>query len=206
MEQLILFHTHTIRLILLITGVVGVNIIQLIINKNIILDIKESHTLELFWTISPTIILLLIGLPSIRILYMIDEVYKPALTLKTVGQQWFWSYEYSDFSNIEINSYIRTDSVSWRLIEADTRLVLPNNTQIRNLITALDVLHSWAIPSLGVRIDAVPGRLNQVSFLSLSNGLYLGQCSEICGANHRFMPISLEITNQDNFISWVKKK
>ena len=169
----------------------------------------ESQSLELFWTVAPTFILLVIGFPSIRLLYLIDEFYSPLVTLKTLGHQWYWRYEYSDFSDKEFDSYIvplsDLNTEDTRLIEVDNRIVLPFKTQIRNLISSADVLHSWTIPSLGVKADAVPGRLNQVRFFINRPGLLYGQCSEICGANHRFMPICIESTSHKNFIKWILK-
>lgn len=168
----------------------------------------ESQPLELFWTVTPRFILIFIGLPSIRLLYLLDEIYKPSVTLKTMGHQWYWSYEYSDFINLEFDSYIIPSSEpndkSFRLLDVDNRTIIPVNTQIRTLISAADVLHSWTVPALGVKADAVPGRLNQVNFLINRPGVFFGQCSEICGANHSFMPIALERVKPKFFISWVK--
>jgi len=174
-----------------------------IINKNM----TESQSLEIFWTISPTFILILIGAPSIRLLYILDEVFSPSLTIKTLGHQWYWSYEYTDFFNIEFDSFLIKPShqlstpTNFRLLDVDNRIYLPFNIQIRNLISATDVLHSWTIPSLGIKTDAIPGRLNQLNFLINRPGLFYGQCSEICGANHSFIPIVLERVNTHAFIN-----
>jgi len=192
MEQLIIFHDHAITILILIVSIVGFNLYSSIVN---ILNNKillESQPLELFWTVTPAFILIFIGFPSIKLLYLLDEVFHPSLTLKTIGHQWYWSYEYSDFKNIEFDSYM-TNSLKPRLIDTDNHTTLPSKTQIRNLVRAADVLHSWTIPSLGVKVDAVPGRLNQINFLSHRSGISFGQCSEICGANHSFMPISIEL-------------
>jgi cytochrome c oxidase subunit 2 len=134
-----------------------------------------------------------------------DEVFNPLVTIKTTGHQWYWSYEYSDFINIEFDSYINNQSTqkTFRLIDSDNSLIIPIFSQIRNLITAGDVIHSWTIPRLGVKVDAVPGRLNQINFSSQITGLLFGQCSEICGANHRFMPISLIVCSPKLFIKWI---
>jgi len=178
-------------------------------NININREIIESQSLELFLTISPSFILILIGLPSIKLLYILDEVYKPIITIKSIGHQWYWSYEYSDFINLEFDSYIiPTNEMidnSFRLLDVDNRTVIPINSQIRILVSSSDVLHSWTIPSLGVKTDAVPGRLNQISFYSNRPGLFFGQCSEICGANHRFIPITIESVSNINFIKWIKE-
>jgi len=207
-EQLIFFHDHTITILILIITIVGFNLISTCLNPNLDQYILESQGLELFWTITPSFVLIFIGLPSIRLLYLLDESFKPAITLKTIGHQWYWSYEYSDFLNIEFDSYIIPTSSGegsfFRLLDVDNRIILPFATQVRILISAADVLHAWTVPALGVKADAVPGRLNQVNFLTNRPGLFFGQCSEICGANHRFMPISIERTTPNNFISWVK--
>ena len=203
MEQLIIFHDHAITILILIVSIVGFNLYSSIVN---ILNNKillESQPLELFWTVTPAFILIFIGFPSIKLLYLLDEVFHPSLTLKTIGHQWYWSYEYSDFKNIEFDSYM-TNSLKPRLIDTDNHTTLPSKTQIRNLVRAADVLHSWTIPSLGVKVDAVPGRLNQINFLSHRSGISFGQCSEICGANHSFMPISIELIPIKQFIKWIK--
>lgn len=209
MEQLILFHNHAITILILIISIVGFNLFKTTSNKNVNVIILESQSLELFWTVVPAIILLFIGFPSIRLLYLLDEVYNPSVTIKTVGHQWYWSYEYSDFINIEFDSYIipvnEAEEKNFRLIDVDNRTVVPINTQVRNLITAADVLHSWAVPRLGVKADAVPGRLNQIRFYTNYPGLFFGQCSEICGANHSFMPITIEATLPKYFIKWIKR-
>jgi cytochrome c oxidase subunit 2 len=144
----------------------------------------------------------------LRLLYLIDETTEPRITLKTVGHQWYWSYEYSDFSEIEFDSYMvptnSLESSDFRLLEVDNRVVLPYLTQIRVLVTAADVLHSWTIPSLGIKADAVPGRLNQLNVFFNRPGIFYGQCSEICGANHSFMPIRVESVSPMDFLSWVK--
>lgn len=137
---------------------------------------------------------------------MLDEVFTPTLTIKTIGHQWYWSYEYSDFSNIEFDSYLNnsTPPNGFRLLDVDNKISIPLNSQIRNLITAADVLHSWTIPALGVKADAVPGRLNQINFICNTPGVYFGQCSEICGTNHSFIPISMEVISPPFFIKWIK--
>lgn len=208
-EQLIFFHNHTITILILIISIVGFNLFKTVVNKNINLIMLESQSLELFWTVVPTFILLLIGFPSIRLLYLLDEVYNPLITFKTIGHQWYWRYEYSDFLNKEFDSYIVSindlEDNKIRLIEVDNRIVLPFKAQIRNLIRSADVLHSWTIPSLGVKVDAVPGRLNQLRFILNRPGLFFGQCSEICGANHSFIPICIESVNYKDFSKWILK-
>lgn len=208
-EELIFFHDHTITILILITTIVGFNLLSSYTNLNMDKFIIESQPLELFWTIIPTFVLIFIGIPSIRLLYLIDEVNNPILTIKTIGHQWYWSYEYSDFLTVEFDSYINQFNLERpiseiRLLDVDNRIILPFNSQTRILITAIDVLHSWTIPSLGVKVDAIPGRLNQINFNIKRPGIFFGQCSEICGANHRFIPISIESVNSKTFTNWLK--
>nr|WHL46840.1 cytochrome c oxidase subunit II [Aphaenomurus interpositus] len=209
MEQLIFFNDHINTILLLIITIVGYNLMSTYFNINMNRNMLEYQSLELFWTISPSFILIFIGIPSIKLLYLLDEVFKPAITIKSIGHQWFWSYEYSDFNNVEFDSYMipenEMNDMSFRLLDVDNRTCIPMNSQIRILISSYDVLHSWTIPSLGVKADAVPGRLNQVSFFINRPGLFFGQCSEICGANHSFMPIVIESVSPKSFISWVNK-
>nr|UYS78268.1 cytochrome c oxidase subunit II [Centrocolumna evidens]WGO58122.1 cytochrome c oxidase subunit II [Centrocolumna evidens] len=207
MEQLIYFHDHTLMIILMILTTVSYMMMLLINNKFINRMLLEGQMIEVAWTIAPAIILIFIALPSLRLLYLMDEINKPAVTLKTIGHQWYWSYEYSDFLKVEFDSYmIPQDEMKmndFRLLDVDNRAALPMNTFIRIIITAADVLHSWTIPSLGVKADATPGRLNQTSFLISRPGLFYGQCSEICGANHSFMPIVIESISINKFINWI---
>nr|YP_010988650.1 cytochrome c oxidase subunit II [Allanaspides helonomus]WOR80942.1 cytochrome c oxidase subunit II [Allanaspides helonomus] len=206
MEQLMFFHDHTMVILILITSMVGYLMASLVTNKLINRFLLEGQLIEIIWTIFPAIILICIALPSLRLLYLLDEVNSPSVTLKTIGHQWYWSYEYSDFLNVEFDSYMipstELNLLNFRLLDVDNRTILPTNTQIRVLISAADVIHSWAIPSLGIKADAIPGRLNQVSFLMNRPGLFFGQCSEICGANHSFMPIVIESTPTTNFLDW----
>nr|YP_010465711.1 cytochrome c oxidase subunit II [Vietnamella sinensis]UUL99596.1 cytochrome c oxidase subunit II [Vietnamella sinensis]UUL99622.1 cytochrome c oxidase subunit II [Vietnamella sinensis] len=209
MEQLTFFHDHTLLILVMITTLVGYFMLTLFFNSYTNRYLLEGQMIEVIWTILPAITLIFIALPSLRLLYLLDEIQYPSLTLKTIGHQWYWKYEYSDFLDLEFDSYmIPTNDLSdnmFRLLEVDNRAVLPMKAQIRILITAADVLHSWALPSLGVKVDAMPGRLNQTSFLMNRPGLFYGQCSEICGANHSFMPIVLESVPAPNFLSWVAK-
>nr|AYN60849.1 cytochrome c oxidase subunit 2 [Limenitis doerriesi] len=206
MEQIIFFHDHTLIILIMITILVSYLMISLFFNKYINRFLLEEQMIELIWTILPAITLIFIALPSLRLLYLLDELNNPLITLKSIGHQWYWSYEYSDFNNVEFDSYMiqSTNNLNnFRLLDVDNRIVLPMNNQIRILITATDVIHSWTIPSLGVKIDANPGRLNQTSFFINRPGLFFGQCSEICGANHSFMPIVIESISIKNFINWI---
>nr|YP_009057630.1 cytochrome c oxidase subunit II [Nymphes myrmeleonoides]AHY39213.1 cytochrome c oxidase subunit II [Nymphes myrmeleonoides] len=208
MEQLIFFHDHTLLILIMITILVGYLMLTLFFNKLINRFLLEGQTIEIIWTILPAITLIFIALPSLRLLYLLDEIDNPSMTLKVIGHQWYWSYEYSDFLSVEFDSYmIPTNELSlnnFRLLDVDNRTVLPMNTQIRILVTAADVLHSWTVPALGVKIDATPGRLNQTNFFINRPGVFFGQCSEICGANHSFMPIVIESIPTINFINWIK--
>nr|AAC64102.1 cytochrome oxidase subunit II [Simulium confusum]ABB83942.1 cytochrome oxidase II [Simulium jonesi]AQA28204.1 cytochrome oxidase subunit II [Simulium dycei]AQA28205.1 cytochrome oxidase subunit II [Simulium dycei] len=207
MEQLNFFHDHTLLILIMITILVGYLLFMLFFNKFTNRFLLHGQTIEIIWTILPAIVLMFIALPSLRILYLLDEINSPAITLKTIGHQWYWSYEYSDFLNLEFDSYMvptnELETNGFRLLDVDNRIVLPMNTQIRILVTAADVLHSWTIPALGVKVDGTPGRLNQTNFLMNRPGLFFGQCSEICGANHSFMPIVLESSPTNYFIKWI---
>jgi cytochrome c oxidase subunit 1 len=174
------------------------------------------HTvLEIIWTIIPTIILIFIAIPSLALLYSMDELQKPSVTLKVIGRQWYWSYEYTDAlesgwaateaNDLVFDSYMDQDIEDGflRLLKTDNDIYLPTHQSIRVLVTSSDVIHSWAIPALGVKVDACPGRLNQVSLFISRVGYYFGQCSELCGLNHAFMPISLLATPLEIYINWI---
>uniref|UniRef100_A0AAU7VBP3 Cytochrome c oxidase subunit 2 n=1 Tax=Stenopsocus pygmaeus TaxID=3074948 RepID=A0AAU7VBP3_9NEOP len=207
MEQLNFFHDHSVMILLMITTTISYLMISMTVNKITNRFLLENQFIELIWTILPGVILVFIALPSLRILYLLDETITPSLTIKTIGHQWYWSYEYSDFMNIEFDSYMiptqETELNSFRLLEVNNRLVIPLNTQTRILVTAADVLHSWAMPALGIKVDANPGRINQTSFLIKYPGLFFGQCSEICGSVHSFMPIVIESTSKNSFVNWL---
>jgi cytochrome c oxidase subunit 2 len=174
--------------------------------------IIHGTAIEIAWTVTPSLVLVLIAIPSFALLYSLDEVVDPAVTLKAIGHQWYWSYEYSDYTqsdddSVAFDSYMIPDDDlelgQLRLLEVDNRVVLPVNTHVRVIITAADVLHSWAIPSLGVKCDAVPGRLNQIPLFLKREGVFYGQCSELCGVNHGFMPIVIEAVSLDKYVSWI---
>nr|YP_010728413.1 cytochrome c oxidase subunit II [Stictochironomus akizukii]WEF49641.1 cytochrome c oxidase subunit II [Stictochironomus akizukii] len=207
MEQLNFFHDHALLILILVTSLVSYLMGMLFFNKLNNRFLLHGQTIEVIWTILPAIVLLFIAFPSLRILYLLDEINNPSLSIKTIGHQWYWSYEYSDFKNLEFDSYMipsnEMNTDSFRLLDVDNRIILPTNNQIRILVTATDVLHSWTIPSLGVKIDATPGRLNQTNFFINRPGLFFGQCSEICGANHSFMPIVIESIPTNHFIKWI---
>nr|UZT27001.1 cytochrome c oxidase subunit II [Xylosandrus sp.] len=207
MEQLMFFHDHTLLILIIITILVGQMLLSMLFNKFVNRFLLEGQMIEMIWTILPALILIIIALPSLRLLYILDENLNPMITIKAIGHQWYWSYEYSDYSNIEFDSYMipinDLKSFNFRLLDVDNRLTIPFNTQIRIMTTSTDVIHSWTIPSLGVKIDSVPGRLNQTNLLINRTGLLFGQCSEICGANHSFMPITIESININKFLKWM---
>nr|YP_009434101.1 cytochrome c oxidase subunit II [Epicauta gorhami]YP_010744244.1 cytochrome c oxidase subunit II [Epicauta obscurocephala]APB02741.1 cytochrome c oxidase subunit II [Epicauta gorhami]WET56769.1 cytochrome c oxidase subunit 2 [Epicauta obscurocephala] len=209
MEQLSFFHDHTLLVLVIITILVGQLMSSLFFNKFIHRFLLEGQLIEIIWTVLPAITLIFIALPSLRLIYILDDTNNPLLTVKTIGHQWYWSYEYSDFKSLEFDSYMTpiNEMKPWnfRLLDVDNRVVAPFKTQIRMLVTAADVIHSWTVPALGVKIDATPGRLNQTNFLSNRAGLLYGQCSEICGANHSFMPIVIESVTPNCFIKWISK-
>nr|YP_008379011.1 cytochrome c oxidase subunit 2 [Hapalemur griseus]P98034.1 RecName: Full=Cytochrome c oxidase subunit 2; AltName: Full=Cytochrome c oxidase polypeptide II [Hapalemur griseus]AAA20564.1 cytochrome oxidase II [Hapalemur griseus]AGM47505.1 cytochrome c oxidase subunit 2 [Hapalemur griseus]ARR28281.1 cytochrome c oxidase subunit II [Hapalemur griseus griseus] len=207
MEELLYFHDHTLMIMFLISSLV-LYIISLMLTTELMhTNTMDAQEVETVWTILPAAILILIALPSLRILYMMDEITTPSLTLKTMGHQWYWSYEYTDYENLCFDSYMVPSSDlkpgELRLLEVDNRIVLPTELSIRMLISSEDVLHSWAVPSLGVKTDAIPGRLNQATLMASRPGIYYGQCSEICGANHSFMPIVLELVPLKHFEEWL---
>nr|AFG29127.1 cytochrome c oxidase subunit II [Tetanocera elata] len=207
MEQLIFFHDHTMLILLMITLLVMYIMLSLVYNSFVNRFLLHGQMIEIIWTVLPAVILLFIALPSLRLLYLLDEINSPSITLKTIGHQWYWSYEYSDFNNVEFDSYMIPANElplhGFRLLDVDNRVVLPVNSYIRILVTASDVVHSWTVPALGVKVDGTPGRLNQTNFLINRPGLYFGQCSEICGANHSFMPIVIESVSNKIFINWL---
>lgn len=177
--------------------------------------IKHGQTLEIIWTIFPAVILLLIAFPSFILLYLCDEVLTPAMTVKVVGLQWYWKYEYSDFvsetgETVEYESYVIPEDMleegQLRLLDTDTSIVVPVDTHIRFVVTAADVIHDFAIPSLGIKVDATPGRLNQVSALIQREGVFYGQCSELCGLGHANMPIKIEAVSLPKFLEWLNEQ
>lgn len=227
MEGIFEFNHHLLFLILVIISLVGWLLFSTITNYeefNVpkIKSFYHSDILEIVWTSIPALTLLTLAYPSYSLLYSMDEISVPDFAVKISGHQWFWSYEISDFhllatchdvddskKILKYTCYILTDEKIaqknyngfFRLLETNKRLILPGNTHLRLLVTSVDVLHSWAVPSLGIKIDACPGRLNQVNAFIKRFGVFFGQCSEICGVNHGFMPIALIVlpSNQYHF-------
>jgi len=211
-EELIFLHDFINIVLVFIIRFVRIIIIFILINKYINKNLFESQIIECIWTIIPAIILIQIAIPSLLLLYILDESINSIIRLKIIGHQWYWSYEYNDFwsvsrKSLEFDSYItpsnELDISFFRLIDPDNRIIVPHNVHTRLLVSSADVLHAWTIPSLGIKVDAVPGRLNQLKFIAQRMGISYGQCSEICGANHSFIPISLEILNSTYFLKWV---
>jgi cytochrome c oxidase subunit 2 len=199
------FHDYVCFILILIIGILFFLGLDLLTSAISITGLVELQMLELWWTILPGVLLVGIAYPSLKLLYLIDEIETPALRLDTLGHQWFWEYSYPEFNNISFESYMDTSNKLGRvrLMEVDNRVVIPAQSLVRLLVSSVDVLHSWAIPSLGVKVDAVPGRINQLGLENYSTTLNYGQCSEICGANHRFMPIVLEVVPRNRFLKWV---
>ena len=172
---------------------------------------KRSHNtiLEVVWTAVPVLILVIIAIPSFKLLYYSDVLPDTKLTVKAIGHQWYWSYEYPDNGDFTFDALMIPDSDlkpgQLRLLETDNRVVLPVGVDIRVQVTAADVLHSWAMPPFGVKVDAVPGRLNELWVHINEPGTYYGQCSELCGANHGFMPITIEAVTPEAYEAWVNE-
>jgi cytochrome c oxidase subunit 2 len=203
-EHLSFFHDHTIIIVAAVTAIIAYLLISSTIRKSFSRIERESQEIELFWTSLPVGILIFIAIPSLKILYIADEIINPSLTLKTIGHQWFWSYEYSEFRKINFDSYIES-SIRPRLIETNNHIILPRKTPVRIVVSSTDVIHSWTIPSLGIKADAIPGRLNQLFILINRIGLLRGQCREICGTNHSFIPITISRIPTENFIERINK-
>nr|QOU12322.1 cytochrome c oxidase subunit 2 [Hoilungia sp. H23] len=216
MEEIIMLHDQILFILTIIVGVVLWLIIRILLGSNYYSyywNKLDGSFIEVIWTLIPAFILILIAFPSLRLLYIMDEgVFSANITIKVTGHQWYWSYSYEDYGekNLEFDSYmIPTTDLEFgdlRLLEVDNRLIIPVDTNVRVLITAADVLHSWTVPSLAVKMDAVPGRINETGFLIKRPGIFYGQCSEICGANHSFMPIVVEAVSLSKYIDWIGRE
>lgn len=191
-ERVAVIHDYVILFLLRIIILVLLNLIRVLVDKSFNIEFYENHQLETVWTLVPFFLLAFIVLPSLLSLYMLDSCFFCGITVNIMGHQWYWSYFYKDIVNYRIDSYILTEDNQIRLLDVDNRLVVPTFFPVRFLLSSSDVLHSWTLPSFGVKIDAIPGRINQFCFSSKRSGIFFGQCSEICGANHRFMPIVIE--------------
>nr|AZL93508.1 cytochrome c oxidase subunit 2 [Torymus sp. ZJUH_2016035] len=207
MEMMINFHDYAMLVIMIIIIMIFYMMIFMIKNSLVNRYLLDNQMIEIIWTLIPMIFLLCLALPSLNLLYLSDEMDSPVFSVKAIGHQWYWSYELNDFNSINFDSFmlpLNEDDSMFRLLDVDNRLILPVNNQIRLLVNSSDVIHSFALPSLGIKVDAVPGRLNQIKMNIIRPGLYFGQCSEICGVNHSFMPIVIEATSLKNFLNWLK--
>jgi len=208
------FHNMLLVIITAITIFVLVLLIWVVIRYNKRANPKPSNVthnvlLEIVWTIVPVVILIIIAVPSFKILYENDQITEPEMTLKITGYQWYWGYEYPDHDGIAFNSYMvpteELTSDQKRLLSTDNVVVLPVNTDISILVTSNDVIHSWAMPAFGIKVDAVPGQTNETWFRIHKPGIYYGQCSEICGKDHAFMPIEIHAVSKEAFKAWIEK-
>jgi cytochrome c oxidase subunit II len=221
MEGLVELHDNIMYYLIIILFGVGwilFSIIRNYVDNKLLISYKYSNhgtLIELIWTITPAIILILIAFPSFKLLYLMDEVNDPSMSVLAEGHQWYWSYQYPDFLDtdnefIEFDSYIIPESDltegALRMLEVDNRVVLPELTHIRFILTSGDVIHSFGVPSLGIKGDAYPGRLNQASVFINREGVFYGQCSEICGILHSSMPIVIESVSIEKFLSWLEEQ
>ncbi len=215
-EEFHYFHDFSNSILAFILGFVAFIIVSMLFNRHINKTLLSGQLIECVWTILPALVLLQIALPSLRLLYLLDDRPEASITVKTVGHQWYWEYEYSDhwhFNNsrgLSFDSYIvpgnSLEDGIYRQLEVNNRLILPSLRHIRILISSRDVLHSWTVPCLGVKADAIPGRLNQVNFFGLITGVLFGQCSEICGAQHSRIPICVELITPKLFSNWYEAR
>jgi cytochrome c oxidase subunit 2 len=200
-EIIVSFHDYIIIILVGIIVIVTSVRFSLLSNPGIDKYLSESHLLEFFWTVLPMFVLLMIAFPSLYLLYLTEDTVLRGSIIKVVGHQWYWEYQYNNVlsndtvKSAEFNSYIVTDSSSplmFRNLDVDNRMIIPSSVSSLVIVTSADVLHSWTVPSLGVKVDAVPGRLNYLTLRPSGSGVYYGQCSELCGSNHSFMPIVVE--------------
>ena len=221
MEGLIELHNNIMYYLVIILFAVGWIMVSIIKNYRHIKSpishkyLNHGTLIELIWTITPALILILIAFPSFKLLYLMDEVTDPSLSISAEGHQWYWSYQYPDFLQdedqiLEFDSYVIPESDleegGLRMLEVDNKVILPELTHIRFVVTAADVIHSFASPALGIKCDAYPGRLNQVSVYINREGTFYGQCSEICGILHSSMPIVIESVNLEKFLLWLEQQ
>ena len=216
MEQIVRFHDVYLLPTIIIISLFVLALLAIVVvkfneksNPN---PSRTTHntTIEVLWTVIPVAILVVIAVPSFKLLYKSDVIPKVDMTIKATGHQWYWNYEYVDHGKFSFDAYMIADEDlkegQPRLLETDNRVVIPSNTIVRVQVTAADVLHAWTIPAFGRKIDAVPGRLNEIWIGPVKNeGVYYGQCSELCGVNHGFMPITVEVVSKDKFNAWVEK-
>ena len=212
MEQVATFHYFLLWVIAAISIFVLALLFIIIVRFNARANPIPSRTthntvIEIAWTIIPVVILAVIAVPSFRLLFLELDVPTPDLTIKATGKQWFWSYNYPDYGNFEFDSLMVAEKDlkpgQPRLLTADNEMVVPVNKVVHVLVTGADVIHSFTVPSFGIRIDAVPGRINETWFKATIEGMFYGQCSELCGKDHSFMPIAVRVVNDGEFAAWV---
>jgi len=218
MQDITAFHNFLLWMIAAISAFVLILLLIVIVRFNARANPTPSRTthntpIEIVWTIVPVIILALIAVPSFRLLFVQLDVPTPDLTVKATGKQWYWSYSYPDNGNFEFDSLMVADkdlkAGQPRLLSVDNEMVVPVNKVVHVLVTGADVIHSFTVPSFGIRIDAVPGRINDTWFKATSEGMFYGQCSELCGKDHSFMPVAVRVVNDSDFTAWLdaaKKK
>lgn len=209
------FHSLMLWIITAIVLFVLVLLVVVIVRFNAKANPVPSKTthhtlLEVAWTLVPVLILVGVAAPSFRLLYYLDRAPNAEMTIKVTGHQWYWSYEYPDNGNFTFDSYMLDEKAAAeakmpRLLGVDNRLVLPVDTQVRVLVTSADVMHSWLVPPFGVQVYAFPGRTNETWLQAKKEGIFFGQCNQICGINHGFMPISIEVLSKDKFAAWAKE-
>jgi cytochrome c oxidase subunit 2 len=219
MQEIVKFHTEVLWIITVITLFVLALLLWIMVRYNtranpVPSQVSHSTPLEVAWTIIPVFILIAIAIPSFKLLYFEATIPHPDLTIRAIGKQWYWSYQYPDSGSFQFDSLGLTDAAADKanephLLGVDNVVVVPINKVVKVQTTGADVIHSWAVPSFGVKMDAVPGRLNETWFKATKEGTYYGQCSELCGARHAFMPIEVKVVSQDAFDAWLaqaKKK
>ena len=213
MSDIISFHSY-----ILMPIITGISILVLFLllyiafrfnsSRNQVASTTTHNTVvEILWTVIPVVLLIIIAIPSFRLLYVSETIPKADLTIKAIGNQWYWSYEYPDYGDIVFDANMLNDDElsdpKLRLLETDTQIVVPVNKVVKLQITSNDVLHAWTIPAFGVKMDAVPGKLNETWFKANKEGIFYGQCSELCGPRHAFMPINVKVVSDKEFEDWI---
>jgi cytochrome c oxidase subunit 2 len=202
-EEFILFHDHIFVYLVLILFLVFYLLVYGVFSSFFEKFFLDQQVLEIWWTFSPSLVLVSIVFPSLKILYNLEDHVDRDFSFKRIGHQWYWSYEFSGDRIKEVGRFLENSSFGFRLLFSNDLLVLPFSIKVRGFFSSEDVIHSWTIPSLGVKSDVLPGRLNQVSFILKRRGVFFGQCSEICGVNHSFIPIVLERVRLDHFLKFL---
>lgn len=206
-ELLNYFHDYMVTFMVLILSFVTYLFVYVSFSPYLDKYTMDSHALETVWTVIPIVILLFMAFPSLYLLYLMEEISSPSLSVKVIGHQWYWEYHYfNSWFDYSFDSYMIQDSDLYPVyhnLDVDNRLVLPTFSNILFLVTSADVIHSWTVPSLGFKVDTIPGRLNYITSIVYHSGIYFGQCREICGSNHSFMPIVIEFVPINSFLSYI---